>query len=494
VATSVKKESKILAHHALIYGLGNLLNRIVGFLMIPIYTRFFSPSDYGVMELVTLTTQIISIIASAGIANAIGRFYFQYEDSVNRNEVLSTSIIAFSLLSLIIIGPLCLMGSQLSLLLFGTVSFSSFFFISILSIWTSSLSAIGFLYMRIRKQSLRFLLFSLLKLIIALGLNVYFVVYLKVGVIGVLYSTLISSSIFMLLLNGPILFHTGLKFSRDKFNEIVKFGLPLIPASLGNMIVLSSDRFFLNNLCSMADTGLYSLASRFAVIPSQFVTYPFMQIWDVRRLEIYKQKKSEEFMGRVFTYFCLLIILVGLGVSVLARDVIMIMADSKFWSAYKVIPILILAQVIVSFFQHFNFGILITKKTKLFSYIDLTNGTLNLVLNYFLIKKYGVMGAAFATLISYTLRVVMVYIVTVPLYKIHFEAIRVCKLFAAAFVVYVTSTLFAVDSVWHSLSLNFLLLLLFPFILFGSNFFRKDEVEWGKSSIRKILVSVNVVH
>lgn len=460
--------------------------------MIPIYTRVFSPSDYGVLELVALTTQIVSIVATAGITGAISRFYFQYDDPADRDEVLSTSIIAFSLLSLVVIIPLCLLGPQLSVYIFDTVDFGGFFFISIVTIWTSSLSGIGFLYMRIRKQSLRFLLFSVCKLIVALGLNVYFVLYLRIGVIGVLYSTLISTTLFMLILDIPILFQTGLKFSKKKCGEIMRFGLPLIPSSLGNLIVLSSDRFFLSQLVSVADTGLYSLACRFSIIPGHFVAYPFMQIWSVRRLEIYKQDNSEETMGRVFTYFCLFIIAVGLGVSVLAKDVLVLMADSKFWSAYKVVPVLVLAQVIVSFYQHFNFGIIISKKTKLFSYIDVTNGMLNLVLNYFLINRFGVMGAASATLISYTMRVVMVYVVTVSLYKLHFEAIRVGKLFISAFIIFGLSILVSCDSIWLSLTVKLCLLGVYPILLFGVSFFSSQEIEWCRNKVAKLLVTAKV--
>ncbi len=482
--TTVKKESKLLSKHTLIYGLGNVFNRVVGFLMIPIYTRFLSPTDYGILEIVTLTTQIIALVASAGVTQGIVRFYFEYESEKDKNEVMSTSIIAFSIVSLIVLIPVLCFSSSLAELLLDSSDQRNLFMVSIGTIWFASLSQIGFYYLRILKQSSRFMIYSVAKLVLALSLNIYFIVVLDTGVIGVLYSTLISAAGITLFLTFPIFKQTGLRFSKKKFKELLKFGLPIIPASIGNLVILVSDKFFLRFMVSLADTGLYSLAARFAVIPGYFIVYPFMQIWEVRRLEIYKQPNSEQIMGQVFTYFCLLISFVGLGISVLSRDAIEIMADPKFWDAYKAIPVLVLAQIILSFFQHFNLGILITKKTKLFTYIDVTNGFFNLIFNYILIKQFGMMGAAYATLTSYSLRVIMVYMVSIRFYRIYFEVSRVMKIFFTAGVIYWAGLMIHGQNLYMNLAFKTSLLILFPVILVMIRFFRPDELDWIKNTVR----------
>lgn len=482
---SVGKESKSLAKHGLIYGFGNVCSRMVGFLMIPVYTRLLTPADYGMLELVTISAEIISQIVAMGISQAIYRFYFQYEDEPRRNQVLATGIVAFSLFAVLPLFLLAWQAPTLARIILGGEQYSHYFLVAIASIWFSTLAQIGFLYLRILKQSLRFLLFSIFKLVIAVSLNIFFVVHLKTGIIGILYSTLISSAVMTLLLVIPILRRTGISWNSGILREMVRFGLPLIPASLGNLIVLSSDRYFLRFLGSVADTGLYSLAYRFSTIPGQFVSYPFMQIWNVRRMEIYKQENAEQIMGAVFTYFCLLMVTVALGIAVLSRDMIMIMADPKFWDAYKVIPILLVAQVIFSFFQHFNMGIMISKKTKYFAYIDVVNGLLNLIFNYVFIKHLGVLGAALATLCSYSLRVIMVYVITMPFYRIHFELTRVLRLFGAALILYWLSRLLTPSSLWLSLSVKCLLLCSFPLVLYGVRFFQPGELTWLKARITK---------
>jgi O-antigen/teichoic acid export membrane protein len=485
MSVSVKSETKLLAYHSLIYGLASLFNRVIGFIMIPVYTRFFSPSDYGMLEIITITTQVIGLVASVGVTQSIGRFYFQYEDSKDRNEVLSTGIIAFSLCSLVVLLPMLSLSNTLSTWLLKSTGSSYFFVIAIGTIWFSTLNEIGFYYFRMLKQSIRFMVLSIIKLLVSILLNIYFIVVMKTGIIGVLYSTLIASVIFTIILLIPLLNKIGYHFSFFKLKEMLRFGLPLIPSSLANMVTLVSDRYFLRFLATLSDTGLYSLAYRFSTIPGYFIAYPFMQVWGVRRLEIYKVKNSEEIMGKVFTYFCIFIVSVGLAVCVLTKDIIEMMSDPKFWPAYKTVPILVLAQVIFSFFQHFNVGLLIKKKTQYFTYIDLTNAAVNLFLNYILISRYGVIGAALATLISYTLRVIMVYIITMPIYKIHFEYIRISKLFLAAGLVYAISTFLNTPVLWMTLGIKTLLLFLFPVCLLALRFFSKPEIEKFKHIVLK---------
>ena len=100
---SVVSESKIIAKHGAVYGIANLLDRIISFIMIPVYTRFLTPSDYGILELLYITSSVLSIFIGVGIESAVGRFYFDYKEQKDRNMVISTAYIGFGFLSLLVI-------------------------------------------------------------------------------------------------------------------------------------------------------------------------------------------------------------------------------------------------------------------------------------------------------------------------------------------------------------------------------------------------------
>ena len=103
---------------------------------------------------------------------------------------------------------------------------------------------------------------------------------------------------------------------------------------------------------------LYSLGYRFGILPGTFISEPFNQVWQPRRLEMYTQDNAEEVFGRIFTYFLLFISFAALGVAVLTRDILVIIADREFWSAYKIVPVIALANVIFTFHYHFNLSLI----------------------------------------------------------------------------------------------------------------------------------------
>ncbi|MGC9337895.1 MAG: oligosaccharide flippase family protein [Candidatus Cloacimonadia bacterium] len=481
---SVGKETKLLAKHTTIYGLGIFFNKIVAFLLLPVYTRFLTPHDYGIKELVGISTEVVGLLVSVAISASIFRFYFEYDDEKERNEVISSAIIVLGIIGIIILSPFAIFSNYLARYILDAEKLYYFFWISFVSMWFQSQNDIAFNYLKARQKSLLFVTISLCRMILAISLNIYFIVVMGIGVLGILISTLIVALLTSLFVTIPILFKIGMHVSFEKIIEMLKFGLPSIPAQAGAFVVHLSDRFFIKGYCSIADAGLYSLGYRFGAIPANFIADPFNQIWQPRRFELYKQTGSEEMFGRIFTYFLCVILFAGLGVSVLTKDVLMIIADEKFWSAYKIVPIIVVATTIFTFASHFNMGILIYKKTKYLAYINGSNAFVVIVLNFLLIPSFGVYGAAVATLIAFIYKVSLTYFYSSKYYKIHFEFLRIFKIFLATLILY-TGTVF-IDS--GSTYINFIvktcIVLLFPIILYFLRFYSENEKDMISGYLR----------
>jgi len=474
---SILKESKAMVRHSIIYSLGNFMSKSIGFLMIPVYTRFLEPFEYGILELVSLTTEMAGMILTLRISRAMYRFYFEYDNVEDKNQVISTAMISFGMIGILGLILASLSSGFLAEKVLDSSKLYHYFIISFSSLWFGTINQMSFTYLQIRKKSTRYILFSSFRLIISLSLNIYFVVFLKTGVVGILYSNLISSAVMTLILSIPVLLTVGISFSKNKFKEMLKFSLPLIPGGLANFVVLVSDRFIVKEFGSLADAGIYSLSYKFGTLPHVFLTVPFFQIWSVRRFELFKDKSSEEVMGKIITYFVFMLVFLGLGISVLSQDVIKIMANEKFWSAYKYIPILILSYVVFGLFNHFAVPILIQKKTKYLSYIDIGNGIFTVCLNILLIRRYGIYGAAFATLICYTTRIIALYIISNRLQKIYFEFFRVGKIFFSAGIIFTFCYFVNIESLFCSLLIKFAIALLFPLVLYFLSFYNPNELS-----------------
>ena len=475
VAISVGNESKLLARHSIIYGIGTSANKIVGFLLLPIYTQYLTTREYGIKELVGLSTDILGILLATAISSAFYRFYFDYTEERDRQMVLSSSYIFLGMFGLVFVCILSLGSPIMARYILDSSELYVYFLIAFASLWFQTINTIGLNYLRVTLKSGQFVVLSLFRLILAIALNIYFIMVLRMGVMGILLSTLITSIAMSLVLNVPQLVKTGLGYSPQIIRDMLKFGLPMIPSQFGTLIVNLSDRFFIKGYCSIAEAGIYSLGYRFGILPGTFVSEPFNQVWQPRRLEMYNQENAEEIFGRIFTYFLLFISFTALGVAVLTEEILVLIADKAFWPAYKIVPIIVLANVIFTFHYHFNMGIIIEKKTKYLAYINVSNAALALLLNFLLIPRYGIYGAAYATLIAYIYKAASTYFFSNRFFKIHFEFIRMGKIFLAAFIVYAISRQVDTASVYADIAVKTLLVFTFPMVLYLMNFFTPEE-------------------
>ncbi len=480
------RESKLLAKHTAIYALGGMLQRLTGFLLLPVYTRHLTPTDFGIQEMVGLSTDIAATLIAASISIAVLRFYFEYDLPEERNAVLSTALLVLGGIGLAALAVLLSLSGPIADLVLDDASLAQYFWISFTSLWFGSVNGIAFDYLRAKQKSVKYIIVSLLSLLLTVALNVYLVVVARLGVLGILLSTLTSSVVTFFILTIPLLFKIGLVYSRAKAKEMLAYGLPLVPGQISRIIVNLSDRYFIKEFLSLADAGIYSLGYRFGVLPSILISQPFNQTWMPRRLEIYKSENAEYVFGRIFTYFLAAMFFAGVGISILSREALMVMADEKFWGAYAIVPIIVLANITFTLHYHFQMGLVIKKKIKYMGIIDPTNAVFVLVLNYLLIPRYGIFGAAYATLMAFVYKSALTYYLSKRIFSIHIETKRILKIILASGLIFWCSTLLHQDSLMLSFLLKLLLVSLFPVLLWGLRFFSKGELDQARAFFSKM--------
>jgi O-antigen/teichoic acid export membrane protein len=481
---SVSKEAKVIARHSFIYGLSNVMDRLVGFVMLPVYTRFLTPADYGIMELIYMTTSIISLVIGLGIDSAVTRFYFDYKEEDKRKMVISSALLGYGGMAAAITLLVLPFSGFLARIILDSEEYTSFFVIAILTLALNMILPIVHAYLRVQQKSLLYLISKVAMTAVTLGMNIYFVVYAEMGVYGILLSNFAAFLIFTVIMVALTLMHTGLKTDYKLLKEMIKFGLPLIPSNISAYLVHTSDRFFVKAYADITTTGLYSLGYKMGTLVNTFVTSPFIQIWAPRRMEFFDQPGSERIYARIFTYFCTLSLFVGLMISLLAKEIIHFMAAEQFWPAYKVVSIVTLCYIVFSFHYHFNIGIMMKKATKYVAYTNVASGLLNIVLNFILIKKYTIWGAAAATLICFMLKVALTYYYSNKLYKITMEWGRLTVLFGVAFGIYFLAFQISTGSIWLDIAVKSMIGLSFPIVLYIFRFFSEDEIRRLKHIIK----------
>jgi len=472
----VLEEIKKLLQHSSVYSLGNILNKAVGFLLIPFYTHYLTTADYGTLELLDLSVTLVGLLLNMWMNASLVRHYYEYEDSRNRNEVVGTAMIATGTAAALFSTAGFLYARGISVLVLKSPDFYLFIRVIAFNLFFTCLNSVSFSYLRARQKSSLIVTMNSASLAMSLGLNIYFLAVLKTGVIGVLYSGLIANGLVTTALTASTIRQAGLRFGWTKLKALAAFGLPLILTSFSAFELNFADRFFLQHYSNVSTVGIYALGYKFGYMLSFLLIQPFMMIWGARMYEVAKRQDAGVVFSRIVGYFTLLLSAAALAMSLVIKDVIAQVASSQFHEAYKVVPAVALAYVFYGISYYFQTGIYISKKTTYLGLMGAICASANIGLNFWLIPRYAAMGAAWATALSFFLMAVLAYAFSQHVYRVPYSLFRIALPVLAAAAVYAVSIFIQVPSVLASVALKFLLMFGFGLLVFALGFFNPTEV------------------
>jgi len=477
---------KKIGRNSLIYSLGGVLQRIIGLLLVPVYTYYLSPTDYGTIELLDLTSYVVAMFVGFGLGSAVVRFYYDCEERAERNEVISTAILFTVPANAAMVVVLHALGAPISRLVFGTTGNAHFFNLVFLSLAFSILNGVLLSYVRAKQQSALFVAVSVFQLVLGLGLNVYLIAGRRLGVLGALYSGVVTQAIIAAVLLWMTLREVGLRISGRKLKGMLRFGAPLIPAGVGMFVLNFADRFFLRRYSSLAVVGTYALGYKIGMSLNALLLTPFYLFWSAYMYEVAQKENAKELFARVFEYLTFVLLAGALGLSLLGRDAVSVLAPAGYGAASQIVPIIALAYVFSGLYYYFQMAMAFSKQTEFRAYAVGASAALNILLNFLLIPRYGAAGAAWATLISFAALAGLCLYLSQRLYPIAYRFGRAAKAMLAGGAIFSCSRLLRPHSlplgiVWHAA-----LLCCFPLVLWGANLYSRGE----KAVIRKALLSV----
>ena len=255
---------KRLGKHSAIYGLGGLVQRILAVLLLPVYTRYLSPADYGTVETLIALTTVLVITLRLGISNAFIRFYFDSPDPVERRRVLRTSFWFTMGMATLGLALGLLFSREISSVLFGSADEAEIVAAAFVGLWAQmnyeQLTAL----FRVEERSVAFVTASLANIAITIAATLLLVVELDQGPLGVIVGGFTGTLVVYVALLGYRREQLGLQFDRELLRRMNRFGLPLVPSALFLWVTNFSDRFFLLKLADAEEVGLYSIGVRIA--------------------------------------------------------------------------------------------------------------------------------------------------------------------------------------------------------------------------------------
>ena len=398
--TTALREIGTAVRHSAVYGLGNIVAKALGFLMLPLYTHYLEPRDLGLFEIIDLSISLFGMIMQMGIAPALLRSYAVAHSPAEKNKAVSTVFIFVGVTGLVTFLCGIFFIRPISYMLFGPAVPSKYLLLSFSSFILSYVAGPFRIYLRAREASGRLVILDTVFTLLVFVLNIFFVAGLKIGLLGILMSPLIVNAVWVIVAVGG-LFGVGLHFSWNLLRQMARFGLPLIVAYLTSFVINFADRFFLQHFQSLEVVGLYAVGYKFGFMINVLLVQPFFTMWQSRMYAIYADDQHVSIFGQIFVLYSLLLTYAALAMALFGQEIIDLIAGPKFAGAGVVIPVISLAYVVCGVGSYLQTGLYLANRTKLIGVISAISTVISLALYYVLISGYGLLGAAWATVLSF---------------------------------------------------------------------------------------------
>lgn len=395
--------NKIVSHTS-IYMFGDILRYSTSLIMLPIYTRYLTPEDYGVVELLSMLIDFAAIIFGARVGQSIFRFYCTANTDDERKNIISSALLLGVLFNGLGALTVSALSGPLAIAIFSDISFQDYIVLFSITMFLLPLTEIPLVHIRAEQKPWLFFIFSFMKLSLQLSLNIYLVVYHEMHVAGVVYSAVISSAIMAAILTGYSLSRSGMRASITTCKKMFSFSLPLKLATLGSFYLTFGDRYILNMYSDLSQVGIYALGYKFGFIFTMISWTPFEKTWDAEKYVIHERSDALAVYQKTFLYISSILIFLGLCVSLFAKDLLKVMADPAFLGAHEIVPIIVLAYIVRAWTKYCNLGILLNNKTMQIAHAEMIAVVVMTIAYFTLIPEYGIYGAAWAAVIGFSTR------------------------------------------------------------------------------------------
>ena len=461
-----------------IYSLSNIAPKLVGVILLPLFTARLVINDFGNYDLIDNTIQILVEIVILGQASSL----IFLNNSREYKESKGTALFTLTLFILTFCTLLVLFTE-----LFVS-NFSAYFehsqfkpeFIR-LSSYIVLLRVMNNLFLakvRADEEAVYYSALNICKILLMTILSIYLVAYLNKGIYGILLAMAVPELVSTAALLLKIVPKMKFRFSHGILSTAFNFGFPLLFSSLGFMLLNQSDRFIIKLLLGSKYVAIYGLGYRVSGVLNMFLVLPFSLGLLPIAYKYYGMPGDKRFFSKLMTYSTFVFIWGFVFLSLFSKEIVGIFGrQDDFQSAYIVIPVVLLSYVFSGMRMTASLGMMLTKNTKHIAWITIAASSLNIILNFIFIPVYGIMAAAFNTLIAF----VIFYAVTQKLsnryLKIEYENYKIFIMVLTGSVLSLPIYFFPAMNVILAGSVKLLLVILYPVFLYFFNFYEKAELE-----------------
>lgn len=477
------KAVRSLLSASAVYGLGTAASKFIGFFLLPVFTRYLLPSEYGLFETFNVILLLMNTVGVLGMDSAMMRFYYDAQEDAHRRDVVSTAFVLTLVVGIAIAGMGALATPWANQWLFPGQDHRATMYATMIAVVGSIVNTAQLALFQTKREPGRYSVLTFVRFVLMYGLSVLALMQ-GLSVFGLMLSQVAAFGGTLLLGFVYAKSDIRLSISWPLAKDMMRFSAPLIVGGVSIWLLSSSDRFFLLRLSTLHELGLYSLGSRLASLVLFAVT-AFQMAWPQFALSRIQDENSGYTMARILTYYLFVGILLVVSVSLFTPEILRLMATSTYEGAGSVVTLLSCSFLFYGCYFVISIIMSITKNTLSILPVTVPPLIVSLLLNFYLVPVYGGIGSALASTAAYFLMAVLAYVFTRRLRPVSYEWNRVGKMISLAVIVLSAGKFIAAESLIVSVVVKLGLVAGYLGGLFAVGFFLPTERETIASLIRR---------
>lgn len=454
---------KSLAKETAIYGVSSIVGRFLNYLLVPVYTIALPASSggYGVVTNIYAWVALMLVLLTCGMETGFFRFANKGQDDPMR--VYSTTLLSVSIGSVIFVALGLLFLEPIA----GWLEYGEHpWYIGMMMIVVAmdAVQSIPFAYLRYKKRPIKFAALKLLFIFLNIALNLFYYVVLKGNDVGYAFLfNLICTSVVMLCMIPELRGFTYV-LDRELLKRMLRYSLPLVILGVAGILNQVADKIIFpfvypDEAEATVQLGIYGAASKIAMIMAMF-TQAFRFAYEPFVFGKSKEKDSREMYAQAMKFFIIFTLLAFLAV-MFYLDILRHIIGRDYWDGLRVVPIVMAAEIFMGIYFNLSFWYKLIDETRWGAYFSLTGCTILILMNIFLIPKYGYIACAWAGFTGYGVAMLLSYFVGQKKYPIQYDLKAIGMYVLLAAVLYLAAEYVPIDNIYLRMAYRTVLLILF---------------------------------
>ena len=461
---------------SLTFGISGILGQLIGFILLPIYTRFLTPTDYGVLAMLLVLTAFFLPLAGLGMNEAVFKFF--RDENVDRNQLLSTAFIAVfgSSTILLISSQVFLAGGLLKLVLTPTTESGLLIIrLGLFSAYLSTLSNVFNTAIRADRKVRTALVVNVIYLICQVTVSVVLIIIYKKGVLGMVYGQVFGQ--IMMFTTLVVIIKKSYKVIPNwtMFKQMLSYGIYSVPAQLMDSVMRQLGQYMIKSILSLKETGLYGIAER--------ITAPILIVGNSMRYAhtafffqiLNEEKNPSQYLRALASFYIAFLAYLWVGVSVWGVEILRLLTPPEYHIASNLIAPIAIIPLLVSVYTFMASGIDSGKNLKPYIVVNLVGIVVFGVSLYLLLNEFGVIGAAYATILTRIIMIIVAHIFSQKRLRVKYNILLILLLIILGISTIQINNLFFDKEVFYRLLVALSVSIIFPFLCLSALAIFKTE-------------------